>query len=89
MTLHVDSPVMRCKKCGWFTCDLDQADILRKRTNDMYEFEVWFPEAYPHMNADDHPSVLVKNVINMTKVISRSAWMAAREPKEPDAGTAQ
>jgi hypothetical protein len=87
MSLKVDSPVMLCKNCGWFTCSLEQADVLRRRTNDLYEFEVWFAENYAHVDPDQYGGTLAKNVITMTKVIARTTWMAAREPKTPDAGT--
>lgn len=81
MLLQVDSPVMTCTKCGWFTCTLEQADVLRRRTNDLYEFEVWFQENYAHVKPEIYNGTLAKNVIGMIRVIARHSWMTARDGK--------
>lgn len=79
--LSVETPTMECDHCGWFTVTLDQASILLHRTKETLKFEEWWKENYPHMiemHANTH-SVLAKNVIDVTKVVAKRAWMAATE----------
>jgi aspartate carbamoyltransferase regulatory subunit len=35
-TFQVQSPALKCSKCGWITLDANQVDELCKRTADAY-----------------------------------------------------
>lgn len=78
-TFCVETPVKVCSHCGWFTVDLDQADTLLQNTKDTYLFELWWEENYAHMveMEAETKSVLTKNIIGVTKVVAKKAWIAA------------
>lgn len=80
-SLHVETPVMVCAHCGWFTVSLPQVDLLLARTKEVYNFELWWEKNYPHMQVSPGAGSLATNVVGMIKVIAKQAWMAAQEER--------
>jgi len=76
-TFEVPTDLMVCKKCGWRTIGLDQADGLLANTKSVYNFELWWEENYSHMDPANYNGVLTKSIICVTRVVAKAAWLAS------------